>query len=122
MFRPPVLRNVATAGAKAIDRSLFARKYPISAAKVFDKKNIGKYRTAFEKSQDILRIERVPSVVNDADGDKCVLLQPAVKPDDESSWSEVLKAAVRTGEAKVIPWELTLGYEYWNYCESMPAE
>ena len=30
----------------------------------------------------------------------------------------MLQEASRTGDVRVIPWETTIGYNLWSYCES----
>ena len=34
---------------------------------------------------------------------------------DPTTWSSILQEAVRTEEVKVIPYDLTLDYDYWTY-------
>ena len=35
---------------------------------------------------------------------------------DPKTWSDALQEAVNAEEVKVIPYDLTLNYDYWNYC------
>lgn len=78
MFRPPINRAM-----RALDRSFFNKSIPISAARIFDNKQISKYRS--ELGHDLLRLDRMQSVqsVRDAEGHeaKALLLRPEVKPD-----------------------------------------
>jgi len=74
IFRPPVIRS---AGA-ILDRSLFSKTIPISAARIRDNKNISNFREKLRKSGEILVLERIQNVRQDADG-KCILLKPEVK-------------------------------------------
>lgn len=48
-------------------------------------------------------------------GGKCLLLNPKVKPDDWNTWSKVLQEASEKDEIKVIPYDLVLDYDYWQY-------
>ena len=85
LFRPPICRNAGT----VLDRSLFSKIVPLSAARVTDKKLISKCRQSLEKSKDLLRAERLGAVRPDPDttlaahGGKCLLLRPDIKADGE---------------------------------------
>lgn len=74
IFRPPVVRS---AGA-ILDRSLFSKTIPISAARIRDNKKISIFRDRLGKSGEILILERIQNIRQDADG-KCILLRPEVK-------------------------------------------
>jgi tRNA (guanine37-N1)-methyltransferase len=133
MFRPPIVRSASA----ILDRALFSKTYPIAAARIPDKKLISKSRGMLEKSKDLLRLERVTSVREDPDpelakaGAKCLLLKPEVKADgenirthsmisrlffsDPATWSSILKQAVEAKELSLLPYELTLDYNYWTY-------
>ena len=77
MFRPPINRAM-----RALDRSFFQKSIPLSAARIYDNKQISKYRT--ELGHDLLKLDRMPVVrsVTDFDGQegKALLLKPEVKP------------------------------------------
>ena len=81
MFRPPVNRAM-----RVLDRSLFQRKVPLSAAKVYDKTKIAKLRS--ELGYDVLRLERFQCVkpIRGSKGEehKALLLNPQIKPDGRS--------------------------------------
>jgi tRNA (guanine37-N1)-methyltransferase len=83
LFRPPIVRS---AGA-LLDRALFSKTIPTAAARVTNLKDIHRYRTQFEKSEDILKLERLVNVRADPDqavaaqGVKCILLKPGIKPE-----------------------------------------
>lgn len=117
MFRPPILRTASA----VLDRSLFTKIFPIAAARVADHKLISPLRTKLDKSKELLRLDRVSAVRDDPDptfgakGGKCLLLRPEVKPEDPTTWSLILQQAVEAKELSVVPFELTLDYEYWNY-------
>lgn len=92
LFKPPIHRS-----AKAVlDRTLFRKTVPISAARITDNKLISKYRGNFEKSKELLHAERLTNVRKDPDatlaakGVKCLLLRPDVKPNgrNASNYSE----------------------------------
>lgn len=117
LFRPPIVR---TAGAN-LDRSLFSKTIPTAAARVLDNKYISRLRVQLDKSNELLKIERLPTVHIDPDpalasrGGKCLLLKPDIRPEDLSTWSEILKEASNKEEVKVIPYELKLDYDYFQY-------
>jgi tRNA (guanine37-N1)-methyltransferase len=83
LFRPPIVRS---AGA-LLDRALFSKTVRTAAARVTDLKHIHRYQVQFEKSKEILQVERVKHVQPDpnqavaAQGVKCILLKPEVKPE-----------------------------------------
>lgn len=122
-FRPPVLRSATT----ILDRSLFCQTFPLAAARVYDSKNLSRYRNELGKSREILKLERLLNIRPDPDpevaarGGKCVLLAPQVKPEDPTSWSNLLQEAVKAKELKVLPYTLKLDYDYWNYMEIMTS-
>ncbi|KAL9137614.1 MAG: hypothetical protein Q9175_001165 [Cornicularia normoerica] len=111
MFRPPINRAM-----RALDRSFFRKSIPLSAAKIRDNKQISKYRT--ELGHDLLRLDRIPAVrsVRDSEGQeaKALLLRPEVKPDE---LSELVKAS----QVSLLPYNLELDYDYWNYHDIMSA-
>ena len=76
MFRPPVNRAM-----RALDRSYFDKKVPLAAARVFESRNIAKYRT--ELHEDLLRIDRIHTVKQDPKQKdfKSLLLKPEIRPD-----------------------------------------
>jgi tRNA (guanine37-N1)-methyltransferase len=82
LFRPPIRRAATT----VLDRSLFSKSIPIAAARVAENKNISRYRTEFQKSKELLQVERITSIRPDPDpqvalkGGKCLLLQLQVDP------------------------------------------
>ncbi|ELR09146.1 tRNA(m(1)G37)methyltransferase [Pseudogymnoascus destructans] len=123
MFRPPIVRSAAA----VLDRSLFTRTFPIAAARITDHKLISPSRGKLEKSKELLRVDRVSAVREDPDpalaakGGKCLLLRPEVKPEDPTTWSAILKQAVEAKEMSVMPYELTLDYNYWNYLDIMKS-
>lgn len=122
-FSPPVLRSATT----ILDRSLFSQAFPLAAARVYDPKNLSRYRNELAKSREILKLERFLNIRPDPDpeiaarGGKCVLLAPQVKPEDPTSWSKLLQEAVKAKELKVLPYTLNLDYDYWNYMEIMTS-
>lgn len=44
------------------------------------------------------------------EGKRCLLI-----PIDPTTWSSILQEAVKAEEIKVIPYDLTLEYDYWTY-------
>lgn len=74
---------------RVLDRTCFAKKIPISAARVFNNKHISRLRTELDRGGDLLVAHRCKFVQPDPDdqiaatGGKCFLLQPEVKHDGE---------------------------------------
>lgn len=104
-----------------LDRTLFSKIFPISAARIANIKKISEYRAQLEKSKESLRLDRITNVQPDPEatlaskGSKCLLLNPNVKPEDPSTWSTILQEAVKKQEVKVVPYDLKLEYDYWTY-------
>ncbi|TVY18496.1 tRNA (guanine(37)-N1)-methyltransferase [Lachnellula arida] len=123
LFRPPIVRS-ATA---ALDRSLFSKTFPIAAARVSNPKNISRLMVQLDKSHEVLNLDRRKRLQIDPDpvlaskGGKCLLLNPKVKPDDWNTWSKVLQEASEKDEIKVIPYDLVLDYDYWQYLDIMTS-
>lgn len=83
MFRPPVNRLM-----RVLDRSFFQKAVPTSAAKVFNHKDISRFRRQLEQTDEILNIPNgrrgIPNILPDPEPGsslKCVILQPRVKHD-----------------------------------------
>lgn len=135
MFRPPVNRAM-----RVLDRSFFQKKIPASAARVVDNKTISKCRTELFRSNDVLRLERYQIVRPDPDetnakaGKKCILLRPQV--DDKGNiskflisitsttdrftgaeypWSKTVSELEKSNMINIIPYEVHLDYDYWDY-------
>lgn len=83
MLRPPICR---TAGA-ILDRALFSKTVPISAAQISNIKNISRYKTSLDQTKELIKLEKITNVQPDPDatlaskGVKCLLLNPHVKPE-----------------------------------------
>ena len=88
MFRPPINRAM-----RALDPSFFHKSIPLSAARIYDKKKISKYRT--ELGHDLLKLDRMSVVrsVRDSEGQeaKALLLRPGVKPDGNTASFPLLR-------------------------------
>ncbi|WYZ34547.1 hypothetical protein EsH8_I_000823 [Colletotrichum jinshuiense] len=117
-FRAPLAR-----AATSLDRSLFSKTLQLAAATVKDSKNISKYRKQLEKSNELLRLDRLDSCRPDpaASGLKCLLLRPGVKADAPTTWGPVFQEGIKTGELDVVPYELQLDYDYWSYLDVMTS-
>ena len=82
MWRPPVNRAM-----RELDRRFFQKNIPISAARVFDNKQISRCRKDLEKNKDVLALERIIIVKPDPQpelartGRKCVLLRDGIAHD-----------------------------------------
>lgn len=81
LFRAPA----AARALKTLDRSLFLRSLPTSAACVKENKFISKYRKQLEKTREILLLEKFDPIAADPDsslaaqGRKCLILNPRLK-------------------------------------------
>lgn len=81
------------------------------------------------KSKELLRIERVNAVrevpsdweakYGAGKGEKLLLLEPKIKIDDKSTWSDILKRGVEEEELQLGGYDITLDYEHWNYLDIM---
>lgn len=128
MFRPPILRSAASQVA-ALDRAAFARSFPVPAARIAEPRGISKWRNSFMKSGELLRIERVNAVrelpsdweskYGPGKGEKLLLLEPKIKIEDQSTWSELMKKGVEDKELQLGGYEITLDYDHWNYLDIM---
>lgn len=125
-FRPPTIsRSVAASSAAssslALDRSLFSKKVNLAAASIADNKKIAEWRRALQKTREVLIVERIQVVRPHPDGSlaargaKCLLLDPKVKVAVPETWSAALRSAVESNELGLVPFELTLDYDYWLY-------
>ncbi|KAG5976026.1 tRNA(m(1)G37)methyltransferase [Claviceps digitariae] len=120
LFRAPAARAL-----KTLDRSLFLRNLPTSAACVREKKLISKYRKQLERTKEILLLDKLDPIAADPDdalaarGLKCLILKPNIKASVPETWSDELKDATRVGDVRVVPFELTIGYDMWSYLDVM---
>ncbi|KAF2773344.1 hypothetical protein EJ03DRAFT_129601 [Teratosphaeria nubilosa] len=135
MFRPPIHR-----GMRVLDRSNFSKILPLTAARVFDNKDISRIRSQLEKSKDVLQQDRLANVHPDPDpelarkGRRCILLRPElanasptehhVNGDATSiPWphSPTVTELVEEELISVIPYDLKLDYDYWTYHDVMSS-
>ncbi|GAB1311121.1 tRNA(m(1)G37)methyltransferase [Madurella fahalii] len=123
MFRPPIIRT----GTAALNRTLFTKKVDLAAAAVHDARLIAQYRKTLHSSKEILQVDRISPIRPHPDqtlanqGRKCLLLNPTVKAGESDTWGPVLKDGVQKQELTVIPYELQLDYDYWNYRDVMTS-
>lgn len=81
IFRAPAAR-----AAKTLDRSLFANTLKASAVSIAENRLISKYRKELEKTNEMLFLDKFSPIVSDPDpslaaqGKKCLVLSPQVKP------------------------------------------
>ncbi|EEP76547.1 conserved hypothetical protein [Uncinocarpus reesii 1704] len=122
MFRPPVNRAM-----RVLDRSFFKKTVPLSAATVFDNKNISRVKNELMKSNDMLILPRImpvkkPQTTNEGDEKrKCLLLREEVRADDVATWSPTIKELVAAKFVEVKPFDLHLEYDYWTYADIISA-
>lgn len=96
LFRPPLVRSASA----ILDRSLFSKTVPISAARIANNKNLSRYRGVLQKSKELLQIERLSSITTDPDaafaakGGKCMLLKPEIKHEGRGLWISITRIDV----------------------------
>lgn len=128
LFLPPVKRDM-----HVLDRSFFEKTIPLSAATVFDNRDLQRVRKELSRSGDILSIDAIKITRDDetVPGKKCMLLNPAVVAEgmvpshscfwrlltesvDPSTWSTAIAKLVQERVADLRPYSLTLTYEDWT--------
>ena len=79
MFAPPVNRTM-----RQLNRAFFSKQIPLSAARVYDIKQMMKIRK--ELSRELLKVPKVPPIQPDPTmtNVKCLLLNPKVKYNGEN--------------------------------------
>ncbi|EFX03027.1 tRNA methyltransferase trm5 [Grosmannia clavigera kw1407] len=139
VFRPPILRSAALTATSMLKKALFTQTFDISAARIHDPRNIAKYQKALTGTRELLRTERLSSVVDDPEQEqpapvdasgavpkaavktparrKCLLLKASVSPTSPETWSTLIKEGVERDELGVIPYKLTLNYDHWTSLE-----
>ncbi|KAK4659660.1 tRNA(m(1)G37)methyltransferase [Podospora pseudocomata] len=123
-LRPPVVRLGAGA---ALNRALFTKKVDLAAAAIQSPKVIAHYRKALQTSQEMLKVDRISPIVSHPDkelgaqGRKCILLNPSVKAEEPTTWGPVIQEGIQKEELTVIPYELTLEYDYWTARDTMES-
>ncbi|KAI1178746.1 Met-10+ like-protein-domain-containing protein [Nemania sp. FL0916] len=121
LIRPPTVNH--TIGV--LNRALFAKTVNLAAVAVFDKKKILEWRQNLHKDNTILVLARVPSVVPHPDqvlasqGTRCLLLDPKVRPKVPDTWTPLLRDGIDRRELDILPYDLSLDYDYWNYGDVM---
>lgn len=116
--RPPINREM-----KILDRHLFQKTVPTSAATILDSKNIQLVKAKIGATKDDIGIRTVASLRPDESnaGRKCLVLHPAVNHDDRSTWSDKLLGLVDAGVVSVRPYELNLDYDAWSASDILSA-
>lgn len=85
LFRAPAAR-----AAKTLDRSLFKTTLNAAAASIAENRLISKYRKELEKTKEMLLLDKFSPIIADPDptlaaqGKKCLVLGPQIKPSCES--------------------------------------
>lgn len=116
LLRPPKLPP-----STSLNKALFSKTLNLAAASVRDNKNLSKLRQALSKNGDILPMERISAIAPDPDTDlaakgrKCLLLKPSISPKKPETWGPVVSQLVKEDEVGIVPYELKLDYDYWNY-------
>ncbi|OAA64997.1 tRNA transferase Trm5/Tyw2 [Cordyceps fumosorosea ARSEF 2679] len=121
LFRAPA----AARAAKTLDRTLFARVVPSAAVSVRENKMLSKYRKELELTKELFTLPNYQQVAPDPDpalaaqGKKCLILQSHIKPQEPSTWSQVLQEASAAGDVKVVPYDINIDYNLWSYVDVM---
>ncbi|KAM3513979.1 hypothetical protein MY11210_002411 [Beauveria gryllotalpidicola] len=121
LFRAPA----AARAAKTLDRALFARTIPSAAASVRENKLLSKYRKELELTKELFILQGFQQVAPDPDpalaakGNKCLVLNSHIKPQEPLTWSRELQEASRIGDLKVIPYDIDINYNLWSYGEML---
>ncbi|KAM5434807.1 tRNA(m(1)G37)methyltransferase [Microsporum canis] len=117
MFRPPINRAM-----RILDRSFFKKTIPLTAATVFEPKNLGRIKDELVKSKDILNAPRLAAIryvqnptTEEDKSKKCILLQEKVKANDAATWSPTIQQLVEAKSMELNPYDLHLDYDYWLY-------
>ncbi|KAK0729373.1 Met-10+ like-protein-domain-containing protein [Apiosordaria backusii] len=124
LFRPPVVRLGVGA---ALNRALFTKKIDLAAAAIQNPKVISHYRKSLQASKELLQVERISPIIPHpnkelgAQGRKCILLDPGVKAEEPKTWGPVLQEGIQKEDLTVIPYELTLHYDYWTARDTMES-
>ncbi|KAI9172020.1 tRNA (guanine(37)-N1)-methyltransferase [Paramyrothecium foliicola] len=119
LFRAPA----AARAAKTLDRSLFSQVVPTAAASIRENNLISRYRKELEKTREVFALDKFNPIASDpnpelaAQGKRCLILKPNVKPQSPETWSAVLRQAADTGDVKVIPYNVQIGYNLWSYLD-----
>ncbi|KAK7419334.1 tRNA(m(1)G37)methyltransferase [Neonectria magnoliae] len=123
LFRAPA----AVRAAKTLDRALFARTLNAAAASIRENKLLSKYRKELEKTNEVLFLDKFNPILPDPDptlasqGKKCLVLTPQVKPSSPETWSPVLQEAAKSGDLKIIPYNVEISYDFWSYIDVLKA-
>ncbi|KAH8694140.1 guanine methyltransferase Trm5 [Talaromyces proteolyticus] len=135
MFRPPVNRAM-----RVLDRSFFHKSIPVSAATVFENKDIMRVRKRLVASKDLLdlprynvcRVDPPRSLVvgngqslelsnSDLETRKCLLLGVNIKHDDITTWSPTINELVNEGSVGLGLYTVQLDYSHWTYSDIIDA-
>lgn len=114
-LRPPVLGP-----STVLNKAAFSKTLNIAAATVRDNKNMMRIRQTLTKNSDILPLERLSAIQPDPDaslaaqGRKCLLLRPTISPKQPETWGPVISELVSQDMVGIVPYQLTLDYEYWT--------
>ena len=110
-FLPPINRAM-----RQLDKSFFTKTVNVSAATVFDPKDISPLRKTLESTGEKLSLAPIKSIVPSPEipGAKCVLLNPDVSATDREKWSNPLREMVDQRKVNVHAYELKLSYEDWS--------
>lgn len=127
MFSPPINRSM-----RQLDRAFFRRIIPLSAATIYDNRNISKIRKQLWKSHDLISRGSIKSVIEDPSvpNYKCILLQPNVICNSElglstwiarfltltgpETWSPTISNLVEQKLVGIQAYDLEMTYDDWD--------
>ncbi|QUC18235.1 uncharacterized protein UV8b_02476 [Ustilaginoidea virens] len=121
LFRAPA----AARALKTLDKTLFSRTLPTTAACVRENRLISKYRKQLENSNEVFLLEKFDPIAANPDsalasqGKKCIILKPELKASAPETWSSTLQEATETGDLSLVPYKVNIDYGMWSYLDVM---
>lgn len=108
MLRPPINHYM-----KVLDRSAFNKRVNISAAKIYDYKQIARCRK--DLASDVLKWSRYPPMINVAENEfqssKALLLKPEIKAEGINQWYPNTSGTISILLILIFFWFWVLGKE-----------
>ncbi|KAJ4295848.1 tRNA(m(1)G37)methyltransferase [Collariella sp. IMI 366227] len=103
-------------GTAALNKTLFNKKVDLAAAAIQDPRLISHYRKVLHSAKELLHVERISPIRPHPDK---ALADQGRKSSE--TWGPALKDGVQKQELTVIPYELQLDYDYWNFRDIMSS-
>ncbi|RPA82806.1 hypothetical protein BJ508DRAFT_413968 [Ascobolus immersus RN42] len=116
-FYPPLAR-----GMRVLDRSVFKKSVPMTAAKILDLRMMGEIRKNCKSDWFNPPFQvKLQRMIEDEQGRKSLLLKPDAKKDDLSTVSEAMRGYIEKKVLELTDYTLELDYDAWNYAEIIAA-